>query len=408
MVNLKYLVGILGVAITFYACETKTTDQTQDTNTDQNLEVKTVSNTEEIPMNNFPVVLADMETEPVNSDDDAADDPAVWVHPKKVGESTIIGTNKKKGLAVYDLSGKQLFFYPVGKINNVDVRYGFTLGGKKVDIVAGSNRTKNSVGVWTVNQTTKELEEVQARDLLSKVEEVYGFCLYKSPKTKKVYAFVVGKSGQVEQWELFDNGQGKIDGKIVRSFALKSQCEGMVADDETGILYVAEENNAIWKFDAEPGSTPEDPKNKGQEVKGKLIADLSNTALKDDLEGVTIYYAANKKGYLIASSQGNNSYAVFERGGDNAYIGSFSIGNSENIDGTSDTDGIDVIGFALGEKYPNGFFIAQDGTNDEKSKEGEETKANQNFKVVSWEKIVKSLGNKLKIDNTQNPRKINE
>ncbi|OJJ23044.1 3-phytase [marine bacterium AO1-C] len=395
--NLKHLMSILGVAATLYACETKTTNQTTETNTEENLKVETVSNTQEGPTDDFPVVLADMETEPVNSADDAADDPAVWVHPKKVGESTIIGTNKKKGLAVYDLNGKQLFFYPVGRINNVDVRYGFLLGDKKVDIVAGSNRTKNSVGVWTINSATKELEEAQARDLNSKIEEVYGFCLYKSPKTKKIYAFVVGKSGAVEQWELFDNGQGKIDGKIVRSFVLKSQCEGMVADDETGVLYIAEENNAIWKFDAEPEGATE----------GKLIADLTNIALKDDLEGITIYYAANKKGYLIASSQGNNSYAIFERGGDHAYLGSFSIGDSESIDGTSDTDGIDVISFGLGEKYPNGFFIAQDGTNNE-TKNGEASQANQNFKVVSWEKIVQSMKGKLITDNAQNPRKVNE
>jgi len=400
--NLKHLMSILGVAATLYACDTGTTRQASETNAEEKLTVETVSNTQQDPANDFPVVWADMETEPVSTADDAADDPAIWVHPEKVSESTIIGTNKKKGLAVYDLNGKELFFYPMGKINNIDVRYGFMLGGKKVDIVAGSNRTKNSVGVWTVNPATKELVEAQARDLSSKLAEVYGFCLYKSPKTKKIYAFIVGKSGAVEQWELFDN-QGKIDGKIVRSFALKSQCEGMVADDETGILYIAEENNAIWKFNAEPASEKAEQVNEG-----KRIADLSNTALKDDLEGLTIYYAADKKGYLIASSQGNNSYAIFERTGDNAYLGSFSISNGETIDGTSDTDGIDVISFGLGEKYPNGFFIAQDGTNDEKSKEGGKTKANQNFKVVSWEKVVQAMKGKLITDPTQNPRKMNE
>lgn len=384
MLRTRYILSFLSVFIMLNACKTAA-DKSE--NYSSNNETTT---TQKEPNNTIPEVLADMETQPVSSEDDAADDPAIWVHPKNKDESIIIGTNKKKGLAVYDLSGKQLSFYPVGKINNVDVRYDFPLSTKKVDIVAGSNRTNNSVGVWIINPKTRNLEEVLAHDLISKVEEVYGFCLYKSAKNHKVYAFIVSKAGQIEQWELFDNGKGQVDGKIVRSFSVKTQAEGLVADDELGILYVAEENTGIWKFEAEPNGTTE----------GKMVTDLSNTQLEADLEGVTIYYAANKKGYLIASSQGNNSYAVFERQGTNKYLGSFKIGNSDTIDGTSDTDGIDVVSFGLGEKYPQGFFIAQDGTNDEQTGQ-----ANQNFKVVAWEKVVKSLENKLVIDNQQNPRK---
>lgn len=386
----KYLAGIAGALLMLNACKSEPkTAQTKTTIPESN--IKKISDNNNTTNNRVHDVFAVMETQPVSSEGDAADDPAVWVHPKNTGESTIIGTNKKKGLAVYNLDGKELFFYPAGKINNVDVRYGFPLAGTKIDIVAGSNRTSNSVGVWKVNPETKELEEVLARQLNSKVEEVYGFCLYKSVSTQKFYAFVVGKDGAVEQWELFDN-KGKIDGKIVRSFALESQAEGMVADDELGLLYIAEENKGIWKFNAEPEAS--------KYAKGSLIADFSNDLLAEDLEGITIYYAANKKGYLIASSQGNNSYAVFNRTGDNAYLGSFRIGEGKAIDGTSDTDGIDVISFGLGKQFPNGFFIAQDGTNDEATGQ-----ANQNFKVVAWDKIVASSEGKFMIDNKQNPRK---
>lgn len=391
------LACVAGAMLLFSACNNQPTNQQpinqgQEKNTPTVVENNVQKVNNEKPVAEFPTVLADLETQPVNSADDAADDPAVWVHPNNSGESTIIGTNKKKGLAVYDLAGKELFFYPVGKINNVDVRYGFPLAGKKVDIVAGSNRSNNSVGVWKVNPDTKALEEVLARDLLSNIEEVYGFCLYKSAKTQKFYTFVVGKEGDVEQWELFDKA-GKIDGKLVRSFKLASQAEGMVTDDELGYLYIAEENKGIWKYNAEPVAT--------KFAEGELIADLAqNSQLAEDLEGVTIYYAANQKGYLIASSQGNNSYAVFDRGEGNAYLGSFRIGNGDKVDGTSDTDGIDVMSFGLGKQFPNGFFIAQDGTNDEAN-----GTANQNFKVVAWDKIVQSSKGKFMMDNQQNPRK---
>src|SRR4249920_1247621 len=64
-------------------------------------------------------VFAVVETQPVVSTGDAADDPAIWVNPVDPSLSTIIGTNKQAGLAVYDLSGKELQFVNAGQINNV-------------------------------------------------------------------------------------------------------------------------------------------------------------------------------------------------------------------------------------------------------------------------------------------------
>ena len=39
----------------------------------------------------------------------------------------------------------------------------------------------------------------------------------------------------------------------------------------------------------------------------------SNPKLKDDLEGVGLYDLGGGRGYLVVSSQGNNSYALFRR-----------------------------------------------------------------------------------------------
>ena len=50
-------------------------------------------------------VMAKAETAPVASGDDAADDPAIWVNPDDPLKSLIVGTDKKNGLVVYDLSG---------------------------------------------------------------------------------------------------------------------------------------------------------------------------------------------------------------------------------------------------------------------------------------------------------------
>lgn len=47
--------------------------------------------------------------------------------------------------------------------------------------------------------------------------------------------------------ERMGNGKGKIQGKKVRSWPL-GKCEGAVADDETGTLFIAEEKLGAWKF----------------------------------------------------------------------------------------------------------------------------------------------------------------
>ena len=62
-----------------------------------------------------------------------------------------------------------------------------------------------------------------------------------------------------------------------------------------------------------------------------------------------------------------------------AYLGSFRIVDGTGIDGTSDTDGIDVTTANLGAAFPRGVFVAQDGSN---------TGGRQNFKLVPLERIL--------------------
>ncbi|MNS76692.1 3-phytase precursor [compost metagenome] len=339
-------------------------------------------------------VKAQGETEAVDSKsgEDAADDPAIWLDPQNPAGSKLVATNKAGGILVYDMNGKQLQSYPVGKMNNIDLRYDFPLGGQKVDIVAATNRTTNTIDVFAISGATGELKNVVAEPIKSKMGEVYGFSLYHSLKTGKFYALVLGKKGEFEQYELTDNGNGKIAGKLVREFHLSSQSEGMVADDEYGNIYIAEEDVAIWKYDAEPDGSSQ-PKSKVDIADGRR--------LQDDIEGLTLYYGKDGSGYLIASSQGSNSYAIYNRSGDNAYISNFTIGDGDQIDGTSETDGIDVLGVSLGDKYPNGAFVSQDDSNMQNGK-----KLNQNFKMVSWDQIANGPASKLESGNGANPRQL--
>lgn len=309
------------------------------------------------------------ETDPVDNKDDAADDPAIFIHPTDPEKSAIIGTDKSTGLGVYDTRGKRLHKYEFGRINNVDIRQNVGWGNEKITIVGSSNRTDNSLVFYRLDEDTRELFPLHEVPIPSKVDEVYGFCLYHHDG---VYAFVVGKDGQVEQYRLQPGAMGNLRAEVVRTFDVGTQCEGMVADDDFGFLFIGEENVGIWKY----GANPEDGSDR---IPVQAISD--NRYFKADVEGLALYYGPNGSGYLLASVQGNNSYAIFERGGNNQYLFNFQIKKSTEIDGTSDTDGIDVNSQAFGD-LKNGVFVVQDGRNP-----GE----NQNFKLVDWEDIERLI-----------------
>ncbi len=323
------------------------------------------------------IVFARNETMPVTSGKgvDAADDPAIWVNPGDPELSLIIGTNKKAGLYLYNLSGEEVSFYPLGNVNNVDVRYGFTLtGGKQVDIVGASNRSDNSIVLMAIDPVSQSLYDISQTKIYSALPEVYGFTFYHNKTRGRYFAFVVGKNGQTEQWELTPAPGQKISLKLVRNFSFDSQTEGLTVDDDLGFLYAAEERNCIWKVDADPEKSANKTK--------ILLSDSLNTRIVYDLEGLAIYYGEDQQGYLIASVQGNYSYALFERGGNNRYLGSFTIAD-KNTDGAEETDGLEVTAEPLGRLYPNGILVVQDGFNYEA-----DSLVNQNFKFVAWEDIA--------------------
>jgi len=296
----------------------------------------------------FHVVYPIGETEPVKSKDDAADDIAIFIHPDNPDKQAIIGTNKQSGLVVYDNQGKIIKEYPVGRINNVDLRQNVAWNNESITIVGGSNRSNNSIIFFRLDEEKLELKPLHQQPIVSKVDEVYGFCMYQNEQT---YAFVVGKDGMVEQWQLTPDDQNELSATMVRNFAVGSQCEGMVADDALHFLYVGEEDTGIWRYNAQPtGGTERD----------KVVLINEHKSLKADIEGLSIYYMGATDGYLIASSQGNNSYAVFQRKVPNTYIGSFKIKGNQKIGGVSETDGIDVTSAPFGTAS-KGVFIAQDG-----------------------------------------------
>lgn len=332
-----------------------------------------------------------LETEVARNWGDAADDPAIWVHPSDPAKSLVIGTDKQLGLYVFDLEGRIVQTLPDGRMNNVDLRKGFPLGGKAVTIVAASNRSTDSIAVYRIEPDTGRLVNAAAGVLPTGFTDPYGLCLYESAVSGEFFVFVnEGGDGTFRQWRLYDDGEGRVAAEQVREFPVGSQAEGCVADDATGDLYVAEEAVGLWKYSAEPdgGNTRTLIDTTGEALLEGNIGGQADAEghLVADAEGVALWTAPDGGGYVVVSSQGANNYVLYERGGDNAYVGTFHIvaNAAEGIDGASETDGLDVTSAALGERFPQGLLVVQDGRNIAPEER-------QNFKYVSFADVLEAL-----------------
>jgi 3-phytase len=331
------------------------------------------------------IVTPSRETTPVNSLDDAADDPAVWVHPTDPSRSLILGTDKKAGLGVYDLSGNRVDFLAEGRLNNVDLRDGFVLhGGRSVAIAAATRRDDSTVVFFSIESVSGTSDSPAGGKVTrlpggvaTGLGDVYGTALYHSRVTGTFYLFACDKSGAARQWSLSAADDGTVSSKVVREFHIGGVAEGMVADDEQGVLFVSEEGSALWKYVAEP--TPE-----GEDETPRVAIDLPRPRghFTSDAEGLALLKTGPLSGYLVLSSQGDNTYNIYQREEPHAFVRSFMIGPAVgglNIDGVSETDGIEISTSPLGSEFPGGVFVAQDGEND-----GEP----QNFKLVDLRRII--------------------
>ena len=335
-------------------------------------------------------VPATVETAPIPGTPDAADDAAIWIHPTDPSKSTIIGTDKSRdghGLVVYDLSGRQLFYYPDGRMNNVDVRYNFPLGNSRVGLVGVSNRER-SLDFYKVNDSDGSLTKAGSFLPTAAIATPRGFSFYHSPDTGKYFAYVTDV-GKVEQWEL-DGSTGSVTGRLVRSWTMSgpAHTEGLVADDEMKRIYVAQEDiGGIWRYGAEPGDAT---------AGTRVVSTTENGGeIVQDIKGISIYYGNGGAGYLLAASQGSNRFHAYARD-DNRPLGAFAIPAGNGIDAVTGMDGIDVTNFGVGGPFPQGFFVTQDTSNE----------VRQNFKLVPWQSIAAAYSPALLVDAAYDPRKI--
>lgn len=320
-------------------------------------------------------VTAMLETEAVDQD---PDDPAIWVNPADPLRSRIIGTDKQYGLVVFDLAGKIVQRLPDGRLNNVDLRDGVMLDGRSTTLVVATRRDDNTLVFYTIDETGTLAHAPIFAFPGSPTPiryDIYGVGLYLDP-AGTLSVIVNFKTGDVFQW-LVGATAGEMTLSLGRQWKVPSQPEGVTGDDGLGYIYVGEEDGGIWRYPADPTVPAE----------GVLVDSVGGTCLaNDDVEGLAVLEQGTEGGYLIASAQGGNGYALYARKpdaeGKQACIGIFGIMTGAT-DPVSETDGLEVTPAALGPNFPRGLMVVMDDLN-----EG----FTRNFKYVSWADVETALG----------------
>ncbi|OJF10534.1 phytase [Couchioplanes caeruleus] len=404
----------------------------------------------------LPVVDAERET-PALFDDEAgsnsnADDPAIWLHPTNHGRSVVVATAKEGGLRAYSLTGRQLqsIAAPVGsgseeagRFNNVDLAYGVRLAGVPSDLAVVSDRGRDTLRTYRIDPAAAAGGRAPLTDVSdpaappvfsSSPDEVgdqataYGLATWRDPASGQHYALVSRRhTTQVALVRLVTTPAGTITYTVERRLTLPSsfrlpdgsswtpcgepgelpQVEGMVVDAQTGVLYAGQEDVGIWRMPATLTGTPVlmdkvrefgvpatfDPDTEECEVSGPDPG-AGGKHISADVEGLTIYYRGNGRGYLLASSQGDDTFVVYQRAGGNEYVATFRIGpDSDGPDGSEQCDGAMVLNVPLGPDFDEGLLVVQDGvdTPDVRDPAGE-VRTNTNFKFVEWDDVADETG----------------
>jgi 3-phytase len=193
------------------------------------------------------------------------------------------------------------------------------------------------------------------------------------------------------------------------------QVEGMTVDAGRGLLFAAQEDVGIWKIAVSPkgfGGAPAliervrefgapyelipDPEDPGEfecEITGEAPPGVGGEHISADVEGLTIYRGAFGSGYLLASSQRDDTFSAFNDRGLGEHLGTFEIADGQGIDGVQESDGAAVVNVPLGGLFSRGLFVTHDG--DDENADGRDA---TNFKLVRWQDVARAFDPPLRID----------
>ncbi|RXZ72981.1 phytase [Agromyces albus] len=399
----------------------------------------------------FATVTTDNETPALYDDDEGGnavgDDPAIWVHPGDTDASLVIVTAKEGGLRVYDLADDELQSLPataapradgaVGRYNNVDIAYGIEFGGERVDVAVVSDRYNDQLRFFTIDPVGADaatpLVEVTApeqaflfspdRATVDEEHTAYGLAVWQ-PKGGAASVVVTQEGAPMLATARIvevAGGLGYTDvatTEIPSSFPLPDgttwtpcnepgigpQLEGVTVDQRSGVLYAGQEDVGLWRVQLPFGSDEPklidrvkdfgihdayDPETEECEPVDPEATGFGGSVLEADAEGVDLYYGPRGTGYLIVSSQGDDTFAVYQRQGSNRLIGSFRVDGVDGADEINGSDGLAVTNRPVGD-YQQGLLVTHDEP--ETGADVADGRDATNFSYVAWDDIAAALG----------------
>ncbi|MFD5424932.1 phytase [Streptomyces sp. NPDC127084] len=370
-----------------------------------------------------------------------ADDPAIWRNAADPDRSMVIATAKEGGLRVYDLDARliQTVAAPPadgpddapGRFNNVDLVQGLRLSGARTDLAVTTDRGHDRLRFYRVSGEGSPLTDVtdpaappvfsKDQDEINDQKTAYGLATWTDRTSGRSYALVSRRNRtSVALLEIRPTPAGTVTYRTVRTLSLPStfrlpngaswtpcaepgelpQVEGMVVDPANGMLYAGQEDVGIWRVRADLKGTPKlVDKVREYGVPGTYDEQTEECApgtdpgyggsrLAADVEGLTLLTEPDGDGYVLASSQGDNTFALYDRelSDRNEYEGGFRItAASAALDGSEECDGAAVLNAPLGRRYPHGLLVVQDGHATPAEGEREAT----GFKFVDLGEVMK-------------------
>ncbi|MFD5256013.1 phytase [Streptomyces bobili] len=398
----------------------------------------------------LPAVLPRVET-PALYDDEAggnsdADDPAIWRNAAAPDASLVVATAKEGGLRVYDLDARlvQSLAAPAGpgaedapgRFNNVDVVQGLKLSTGRADLAVTTDRGNDRLRFYRIDPASPRRPLTDVTDPaaapvfsadqaeINEQQTAYGLATWTDRTSGRTYALVSRRERTtIALLELTPTAGGKVGYRKIRSLALPSsfrlpdgtswspcaepgelpQVEGMVVDPANGTLYAGQEDIGIWRVPATLTGTPQlvdavreygvpgTYDEATEECVNGADPGYGGTRITADVEGLTLLTEADGDGYLLASSQGDNTFAAYdrERSDDNEYEGGFRVAaTATGPDGSEECDGAAALNAPLGRRFPGGLLVVQDGHDD--AGEAEDRTAT-NFKFVDLREVLTAL-----------------
>ncbi len=403
----------------------------------------------------LPTVTPTSETGALHDDEAGgnanADDPAIWRNAADPGRSLVVATAKEGGLRVYDLDAElvQSIAAPApptpedapGRFNNVDLVTGLPTPAGRSDVAVVSDRGRDRLRFYRIDPSRPGGPLVDVTDPAagpvfsaneSEINEqrtVYGLATWTDKATGRSYALVSRRSTTaVALLELRPSAAGKVGYRKIRTIELPAshrlpdgatwspcgdpgelpQVEGMVVDPANGVLYAGQEDVGIWRLRVDltgkrvlvdkvkefgvPGVYDEET----EECTPGADPGYGGKHLSADVEGLTLFQERDGDGYLMASSQGDNTFALYDReiAERNEYEGGFRIGAaSATLDGSEECDGAAVLNAPLGARYPHGLLVVQDGHETPVAPDGEGgERESTGFKFVDLGRVVDATG----------------